>query len=101
MIEGNPLLYHLPGQLHGDIESADVTVSGGPTLLPDAPLRGRKYILIDNGSGGDIYLGGSDVTIYDGMPLADGSSIALPLGRAALYATNAATASGVRVMEIA
>jgi hypothetical protein len=101
MVTGNPYLYHLPGQVHGDIESTDVTVSGGPTLLPEAPLTGRKLILIENGSGNDIYLGGSDVTIHDGVPLANGESLSLPVGRAALYATNAVTASGVRILEIA
>ena len=59
---GNPLFNLLPGQLHGEIETTDVTVSGGPTRLPETPLQGRKYMYIRNDSDAPIYLGGADVT---------------------------------------
>jgi hypothetical protein len=90
------------GQMHGDIRTQDVTVSGGPTLLPADELKSRKEFSLHNGSGASIWLGGSDVTQHNGMPLADAASFKSKLGRAQLYATTAGpTVSGVRIMEIA
>ena len=101
MSNGSPVLKQLTEILHGDIETNDVTVSGGPTLLPATPLRARKFILVQNNSGADIYLGGSDVTIHDGFKVSNSGEFSLDLGRGQLYATNAASASGIRVIELA
>jgi len=105
MPEGNQFIKHLPGQLHGDIRtSAITTVSGGPTLLESSagPLAGRKDFLLYNGSAETVFVGGSDVTIDNGIPVLAGGSWAAQLGRAVPYATvSGSSVSGVKVMEIA
>jgi hypothetical protein len=102
MASGNQLLQHQAGQLHGEIKTQDVTVSGGPSLLPDPPLQGRKFVHITNKTGGTIWLGGSGVAWWAGTEVADDGTFSLNLGRSQLYATTtSATVSGVRVMEIA
>ena len=105
MSEGNQLLKHLPGQLHGTIRTTAITsVSGGPTLLeaPTGSLSSRKDFLLYNGSSSTIYVGGSDVTRYNGVPVSATGSWGAQLGRATLYATtiSGTTVSGVRIMEI-
>lgn len=95
------LLAQQAGQLHGEIRTQDVTVSGGPTLLPSDDLKSRKDFLLLNGTGENIWLGGSGVTRHNGMLVLDNGTFRSQLGRAQLYATTAsATVSGVRIMEI-
>jgi hypothetical protein len=103
MADGNQLLKHLPGQLHGEVHTEDVTISGTyPTLLPPTPLRGRKDFILYNGSGEVIYIGGDDVDSFNGLPLADEGVLAVQAGRAGLYAVStSATVSGIRVLEVA
>jgi hypothetical protein len=88
--------------VNGEISTADVTVSGGATLLTPNPVRGRKDFVLQNLSGGDIWLGGPAVTQYDGIKVSTDGVFSLQLGRGDLYAvTSGATVSGVRVMEVA
>lgn len=102
-MSGKFLLSAQPGQLHGEAKSQDVTISGTyPTLLPPDPLTSRKDFLLHNGSGETIYIGGSDVNMYNGIPLDADGVLAMQLGRAELYAVcTSATVSGIRVLEIA
>jgi hypothetical protein len=102
-MSGKELLKALPGQLHGTVRAQDVTISGAyPTLLPSDPLADRKDFLVHNNTGVTIWVGGVDVTHFDGLPIQNGASLTLPLGRSRLYGvTEATTTSGVRVLEIA
>lgn len=96
-------LNEVGGRYHGTIKSTDVVVSGTyPTPIPLTNLAGRREVRLTNGSGATIYLGGSDVTMHDGMPVANGApTLVLPLGRSHLYAITAGTTvSGIRVLEL-
>lgn len=91
----------MPGQLHGDIRTSVVTVSGGPTLLPAVALADRKDFLVYNPTTNDtVYLGGPSVTSSTGIPVPAGGSFAVQLGRARMYAVASGTNQSVRVMEI-
>jgi hypothetical protein len=90
----------LPGQLHGNVKTQIVTVSGGPTLLPPVPLANRKDFLVYNPGSETLYVGGSDVTISIGIPIPSGGSFGFQAGRAAVYATVSGANMPVRVMEI-
>jgi len=102
MNSGKYLLQQLPGQLHGTITTTLVTVSGGPTLLPAAPLQGRKDFLVFNDDGNDpVYIGGSDVLWTTGIPVLAGGSFGFQAGRAQVYATTSGAGDmAVRVLEI-
>lgn len=97
------LIESQPGQLHGEVKSQDITISGTfPTLVPPDPLSSRKDFLVYNGSGETIYFGGVDVDKHNGVPLADTGVLALQLGRSEMYAVStSATVSGIRVLEVA
>lgn len=98
------LIESLPGQMHGDIATTDVTVSGGPTPLPGIPLAGRKDFVLQNGSAVDIWVGGPNVTKFDGLKVSAGDTFNSQLGRASLWGVTvdtATTVSGIRVLEIA
>lgn len=96
------LIEAMPGQLHGEVKSQDITISGTyPTLIPPTPLTDRKDFRVYNGSGETIYFGGSDVTIYNGFPVASTGVFSLKLGRSKMYAVSTSpTVSGIRVLEI-
>lgn len=96
------LIEAMPGQLHGEVKSQDVTISGTyPTLIPPTPLTDRKDFLVYNGSGETIYFGGIDVTIHNGMPLSNTGVFSMQLGRSEMYAVcTSATVSGIRVLEV-
>lgn len=96
------LLEQQAGQLHGSIKTQDVTISGTfPTVIPPEPLAGRKDLILVNGTGETIYLGGEDVNEFNGLSLDNGEVFSTQLGRAKLYAVSTSTTvSGVRVMEI-
>ncbi len=90
------------GRYHGTVKTTNVVVSGtGVTLLPPNPQEDRRDFIIYNGSTATIYVGGSNVTAANGLPVASGTSFSVPAGRANIYAVTAAgTAPAVRVMEI-
>ena len=98
---GKYLKEALHGQLHGTVSTTVVTVSGGPTLLPADPLQGRKDFLLYNVGPDSVYVGGSDVTIANGIPVVAEGYLNAELGRATLYAVVSGTNQNVRVMEIA
>lgn len=93
-------LMNLPGQLHGEVKTSVVTISGGPTLVPAIRLHDRKDFLIYNDSGVTVYVGGSDVSISTGIPVANGGSFGFQAGRANVYATVSGTNQTIRLMEI-
>lgn len=94
------LLKNLPGQLHGEIKTTVVTVSGGPTLLPSDPSTDRKDFLLYNGSPDTVYVGGSDVTSTNGIPVSSDGSFSMQAGRVDVYATVSGSNQDVRVMEV-
>ena len=102
-MSGKYLISALPGQLHGNITTHDVTISGTyPTALPAVKLAGRKDFILQNGSAVDIWIGGADVTQYNGIKVAADGSFGAQFGRADLYAITAATTvSGIRILEVA
>jgi hypothetical protein len=93
-------LMHLPGQLDGEIKTSVVTVSGGPTLVPSIRLENRKDFLIYNDSGATVYVGGSDVSFTNGIPVANGGSFGFQAGRVDVYVTVSGTNRTIRLMEI-
>ena len=88
------------GQLHGEIKTTLVTVSGGPTLLPPNALKGRKDVTLYNAGTLAVYVGGADVTDVDGKPLTAGAEMSLKLGRAEVYAVASGIDQLVRILEI-
>lgn len=91
-------------EYEGTIKTTDVTVSGTTsTMLPPVPLRHRKDFLLINSSSSTIYVGGQNVTRYDGIPVISGTVFTMPLGQADLYAVTSAaatTVSGIRILEV-
>ena len=86
----------LSEQLHGPVKSSVVTVSGGPTRVPDAPLRRRKDIIIYNNGPSTVYVGDERAPASP-----RGRRGPLPLARSELYATvsGASSWSTIRVLE--
>lgn len=102
-MSGKHLIIAQPGQLHGEVRTQDVTISGTwPTALPLVPLAKRKDFSLQNNTGVDVWVGGSDVTQFNGVKVVNNGTWAAQLGRASFYAITASTTvSGVRIMEIA
>jgi hypothetical protein len=97
------LLASQAGQLHGEVKSQDVTISGTyPTALPLEKLTQRKDFVLQNLSGVNIWVGGPDVSQFNGLKIEPDGVFGTQLGRGALYGiTASATVSGVRILEIA
>jgi hypothetical protein len=93
------ILEGLHGQVHGDPQDSAVTVSGGPTLLPEENLVDRKFILIQHQSGGDVYIGGQTVSAGTGYKLSATEEVRLPLGRAQLYGMCPTGSGTVAIVE--
>lgn len=94
------LLEAQAGQLHGKAVTTLVTVSGGPTLLPSVPLRGRKDFLVYNDDIDTVFIGGADVTAANGIPVPTGGSFGFQAGRVEIYALVSGTNQDVRVLEV-
>lgn len=79
-----------------------VTVTTTATPLPATALTGRRYILIQNLGGSQMFIGDAAVTSSSGVRLAAGASWEGELGDdVVLYAIKASGSSDVRVYEIA
>lgn len=94
------LIDALPGQLHGTMKTQEVTISGGPTLVPAIQLQDRKDFLIYNKSDATVFIGGSNVTPSIGVAVAAGGSFGCQAGRVNVYATVSGTNKNIVVMEI-
>lgn len=66
-----------------------------------AALAGRQKIIIQNTSNKDIFVGGSTVTVANGVRIAKGATMELDIGEVALYAIAATDGNDVRVLELA
>lgn len=55
------------------IKSSSVTLTTAHTAYecPSSPLSGRLILVVYNGSGSTVYLGGAEVSTSNGTPLAD------------------------------
>lgn len=102
-MSGKHLISALPGQLHGEVRTADITISGTfPTPLPLVKLASRKDFILQNGSAVDIWIGGSDVTQHNGIKVSADGVFGAQFGRSDVYAITASTTvSGIRILETA
>jgi len=82
-----------------DIKSTAVFV-GALTTIPSGNLPGRRAIAVFNSGPNTLFIGGDDVNVSNGWPVASGSSISLDL-HAALNLYGASTGTHVRVLEVA
>lgn len=103
-----PTKYPLPvtniniNPLRGSIKSRSITVSASmPTPLPDEVLAFRRSMIIFNNSATTVYIGGSDVSSSNGLPiLTQTYSPALDAGqKMILYGISASGPANVRVFE--
>lgn len=80
--------------------AATINATGSIMLAKENRLHGRRKIIIDNGSG-MIFIGGSDVTVANGLRLAASEKLALDvLDVGDLYAMTASGTSDVRILEL-
>lgn len=76
-----------------------ITLADTPYLLPAEPVTDRQYLVIYNGSGVNIYIGGSTVTSSNGTPLADGKYMIIP-ALEGVYALCSTPGNTVRLLEL-
>jgi len=80
-----------------------ITVSTSAVPLPASPLEYRRALVVHNAGDVDVFLGGSNVTVSNGLPLAAGEKIAFDIQgnpNVEVYAI-CATSANVRIMELA
>jgi hypothetical protein len=85
------------------LRSMAVTVGTGATPLPDDPLPYRRALVVHNNSASTVFIGGSSVTVSDGLPLAAGEKISFDIQNnpnVVVYAV-AGSSVDVRIMELA
>ena len=90
--------------LQGIIKTTDNTIGTTLTKLPSyGQLFNRRSIQLYNNSGNTVYIGGSDVTIGNGIPVpASSFSTILDIGyNMILYGIAASNGNDVRVLEVA
>ena len=103
-----PQKYPLPvtniniNPLRGTAKSRTITVTTTPTPLPDEVLAYRRSLVVYNNSSSTIYVGGSDVSSTNGMPVpASSYSPAFDAGpRMIIYGVTATGSANVRVLEL-
>lgn len=88
--------------LNGFVKTTSATVGTSATSLPGyGQLFNRRAVVIYNNSANTIYIGGSDVTTSNGMPVpANSYSPILDAGYSLLVYGIAAQSNNVRVLEI-
>lgn len=85
------------------ISTQAISVGGTATALPNSALENRRALVIHNDGPGILYIGGSNVTTANGIPLASSEKIAFDIGgtpNVKIYAVSASS-SDVRIMELA
>lgn len=103
-----PQKYPLPvtniniNPLRGFVKTRNIIVTTSLTPLPDEVLSNRRALVVFNNSSQTVYVGGSDVTISNGMPVPKNSySPAFDAGpRMIVYGIVASSTADVRVMEL-
>ena len=82
------------------IRQSVITIGITPTALPSTALNSRKSINIYNNSAVIVYLGDSNVTIANGMPLPVAAEKTIDLGPdVVLYCIVAVATADVRILE--
>ena len=89
--------------LQGFLETTSVTVGTSIVKLPDyGQLFNRRAVIIYNNSANTIYIGGSEVTVDNGLPI-PASSYSPPIDagyQLIIYGVASQAGNNVRVMEI-
>lgn len=88
--------------LRGAIKSTAITVTSTATLLPTTSLADRRSLSTYNNGSSTLYIGGSDVTTANGIPVPAGTwGPEIDAGpRMLLYGTVASSSLDVRVLEM-
>lgn len=88
--------------LRGYAKTRGVTVTTDPTPLPDEVLAYRRSLVVYNNSSSTLYVGGSDVSDTNGMPVpANSYSPAFDAGpKMIIYGVSASGSINVRVLEL-
>lgn len=79
--------------------SVTATASSLQVATPVTDMGGRKTLLIYNNGTATIYIGGANVTVNTGIPLAVGATLAIDVGVALVYGIAASGTHDVRVLE--
>lgn len=97
-----PVTHVSINSLSGTTKSRAVTVTTTPTPLPDEILAYRRSLVIFNNSNQTMYVGGSDVSSTNGMPVpANSYSPAFDAGpRMVVYGVVSSSTANVRVLEL-
>lgn len=85
------------------VKSRTITVTTTAVPLPVTPLENRRALVIHNNGSVAAYIGGSDVTAANGLPLAAAEKIAIDIqgnSNVAIYAITGSTAD-IRILELA
>lgn len=85
-----------------NLRSQSISVTTSATSLPSNPLEYRRALVIHNNSSATIFLGGSSVTVGNGLPLLAGEKIAFDVAgnpNVTVYAIAGSTVE-VRIMEL-
>lgn len=84
-----------------EIRTSSVSVGTTAKPLPAVPLGGRRSVVVVNTSSVTVYLGGSDVTTGNGIPLGANESFSADFGTVALYAVaESGSDNDIRVLEV-
>lgn len=76
-----------------------LTLANTPYLLPAEAVENRQYLIVYNGSGATIFIGGSNVTVNNGTPLADSKYMIIPASEG-VYACCGSAGKEVRLLEL-
>ena len=99
----NPVTHISINSLRGFVKTTSATVTSTLTTLPSyGVLDDRRSIIVYNNSSNTIYIGGSDVTDNNGMPVPTSSfSPILDCGKdMILYGIATTGSNNVRIMEV-
>ena len=84
------------------IATSNTTIANTATPIVASGLAERKYVEIQNLSGGKVFLGGAGVTAADGIEIRRGNFWSGKVGPGVvLHAITASGTSDVRVLELA
>ncbi len=84
------------------VRSTLVVVAATPTILagPGGPAGDNREVLVGNGSAVTLFVGGDDVTIVNGFPVAAGASAGIVLATGdTLYGVVAAATQNINVLQ--
>ncbi len=95
-----PVTHFSINALRGNIKTTDINVTTSATALPNSNLTNRRALIVYNNSSNTIYIGGSDVTTSNGLPVpASSYSPILDAGYNMTVYAIAGSTSDVRVLE--